>query len=289
LDGLETDRYPGDVQDIDSLRPLVRGADLAFHLAGCISLESRNAARAIAVNVGGTANMAKACLDEGIGRLIHFSSIHAYDDAPGNGPIDEARKQMADPSRPRYGLSKAAGEREVLEAVDQGLDAVIVNPTGVLGPRDFKGSRMGKVLASLAYGRMPVVPVAGYDWVDARDVAEGAIAAATKGRKGQRYILSGTWASLKDLGVRLDTLQNTKRLHVEIPLWVSWAGVPFASLRALLTGCDAGLTPDSIRVLDAETHASSSLARSELGYTSRPLDKTLADVLAWQVNRKDPS
>lgn len=157
LEGLDVERVKGDVRDPDSLARLVQGAELVFNLAALISLEGRFRS-GLDVNIVGPRNVAAACLAAGVRRLVHVSSVHAFDDVPGHGPIDEDRPQVTDPSRPAYGLSKAAGEREILGAIERGLDAVIVNPTGVIGPHDYKGSRMGRVIASLATGRLPFVP-----------------------------------------------------------------------------------------------------------------------------------
>ena len=287
LDGLEVERVQGDVRDPDSLRPLVDGAELVFNLAALISLEAR-ARKGLDVNVVGPRNVAAACLAAGVRRLVHFSSVHAFDDTPGRGPIDEDRPQVTDPSRPASGLSKAAGERGILAAVARGLDAVIVNPTGVIGPHDYKMSRMGNVLASLARGGLPFVPTGGYDWVDARDVARGAVLAAQRGVTGRRYLLSGTWASLLELGMQMDQITGRRHHRFLVPLQTGFLGVPFAALRARLTGGTPGCTIDSIRVLLGETHVSSVRAAAELGFVPRPQAQTLQDILAWQAAPESP-
>jgi dihydroflavonol-4-reductase len=281
VEGLPIVPVPGDVEDPGTLAPLFEGVDLAFHLAGHITLQKSEAAHAFAVNVEGTRNVMQACRKAGVPRVVHFSSIHAYDDRTGLGPIDEDRGPMVDPRRPLYGLSKAAGEKVVLEAVANGLDAVIVNPTGVLGPNDYKGSRMGRLLASMASGAMPIVPRAGYDWVDARDVAAGAILAAQRGRTGQRYILAGSWASLDDLGRLVDEAQGLPRTRLKVPLWAAWMGVPFDTVKCLFSGKDPQVTPDSIKVLYGESRVTYGKAAIELGYAPRSLQRTVDDTISW--------
>lgn len=287
LEGLDVERVKGDVRDPDSLARLVQGAELVFNLAALISLEGRFRS-GLDVNIVGPRNVAAACLAAGVRRLVHVSSVHAFDDVPGHGPIDEDRPQVTDPSRPAYGLSKAAGEREILGAIERGLDAVIVNPTGVIGPHDYKGSRMGRVIASLATGRLPFVPTGGYDWVDARDVAAGVIAAAHRGQTGRKYLLSGTWASLSELGRQLDQIAGRPRTRLDVPLWSGFLGVPFAAMKARLTGGTPGCTMDSIRVLLGETHVTSARAAAEIGYAPRPQAQTLRDIMAWQILPESP-
>ncbi len=112
-------------------------------------------------------------------------------------------------SAPAYDHSKARAEREVLAGVERGLDAVILNPTAVLGPFDFEPSRMGRVLLDLQRGALPALVAGGFDWVDARDVCAAAIAAEDRGRRGERYLLSGSYASVVDLAALVAEISGT--------------------------------------------------------------------------------
>src|SRR5205814_3329159 len=103
-------------------------------------------------------------------------------------PLDETRAHADHPRLPAYDRSKAAGEREVLAGVARGLDAVIVNPMGVLGPHDYRPSRMGEILLDMYHRRLPMIVRGGFNWVDVRDVVAGALAAEERGRRGERYL-----------------------------------------------------------------------------------------------------
>ena len=135
----------------------------------------------------------QAALDAGVRRYVHFSSVHAFAHDPYDQPLDERRARPG-PSHPAYDRSKAEGEARVQAVVAQGLEAVIVNPTGIIGPADPRPSRMGQVFLDLARRKMPALLDGGFDWVDVRDVVAGAIGALEHGRAGRATssVVTGT-------------------------------------------------------------------------------------------------
>src|SRR5262249_51241259 len=151
----------------------------------------------------GTRNIVQASLKAKVRRLVHFSSIHAFESHPRHLPIDETR-ESAGKNSPPYDQSKVAGEREVFAGIEQGLDAVILNPTGVVGPNDFGPSAVGGVFLQLYRRQLPALVEGDFDWVDVRDVAEGALAAAEKGRCGERYILAGERKSMREMALLVE-------------------------------------------------------------------------------------
>jgi dihydroflavonol-4-reductase len=130
--------------------PRFGGAQVVYHLAARISVGWDPPGPVEAVNLGGTRNVVEACLACGVERLVHFSSIHAFSADPVDGVIDESRPLAENqPHTLIYDRTKAEGERKVAAAVARGLDAVIVNPSSVIGPYDFAPSAMGEVLIDI--------------------------------------------------------------------------------------------------------------------------------------------
>ncbi|MFO7566788.1 MAG: SDR family oxidoreductase [Enhygromyxa sp.] len=276
------ERVEGSVCEPASLGPAFAGADRVYHLAGVISIDGDPDGRVHQVNVEGTRNVAQACLEQGVGRLVHVSSVHAYDMDPRDEVLDETRRQVADSRRhSAYDRSKALSERAVREALEAGLDAVIVNPTGILGPVDFGPSRLGQLLGDLATGRLPALLDGGFDFVDVRDVAEGTIAAAERGRRGENYILGNSWASLRELAELVAAAGGKRPPILVSPVWAARLGVPFARVAARLSNSEPLFTRESLEVLISNRSISSRKARAELGYSPRPLARTVADTLAW--------
>jgi len=282
VDGLPVEIVRGDVLEPAGLRDALAGAEVVFHLASVITVAGDPRGIVRRTNVEGARNVAEACLAAGVRRLVHFSSIHAFAAKPRDGLIDESRPLVAENSRaPVYDRTKAAGEREILAAVDKGLDAVIVNPTGVLGPFDFKPSRMGRAIRMLAEGRMPALVAGGFDWVDARDVAAGAIAAAERGRTGERYLLGGHWTSFADLARIVSARSETPASRLVAPMWLARIGAPFVGALSRLRKVEPLYTGEALHALRNHRHVSSARARAELGYDARPLEQTIADTLDW--------
>src|SRR5262245_3655090 len=210
LEGLDVETIAGDVLDPASLAAAFDAADIVYHLAARISIVGSDELQTRAVNVEGTRNVVKVCLRARGGRLVHFSSIHALSTQPVDEPVDETRPLTGHAPAPHYDRSKADGEREVLAGVARGLDAVILNPTGVIGPHDYGPSHMGEVFLDLFHRRLPGLVVGGFDWVDARDVVAGALAAADRGRCGERYLLSGHRATIHELALLVEELTGRR-------------------------------------------------------------------------------
>ena len=279
-EGLDIETCTGDVLDFSSLCHAFQGARVVYHLAVHISISKHDAELASRINVEGTRNVVKACREAGVRRLVHFSSIHALSREPRNEVIDEHRP-FADASAPVYDRSKAAAERIVFEAVDEGFDAVIVIPTAMLGPWDFKPSYMGRFLLALYHGKLKSLVRGGFDWVDVRDVVKGALAAEKRGKGGERYLLSGTWLSVKDIAALVCDVAGRKTPGFMAPLWLAHAGVPFIAAVSRLKKTEPLYTKESLQALQHHRHISNGKARHELGYVPRPLRDTVSDALDW--------
>lgn len=170
LQGLEVELVEGDVRELASLQRAFEGAEVVYHLAAHISIRMNEWPLVEAINVLGTRNVVEASLQGGIRRLVHFSSIHAFNEEPHDKPVDESRplKIPESPHAAPYDRSKAAGEREVRQGIERGLDAIIINPTAIVGPHDYYPSHFGQAILSLAQGNLPVLVPGGFNWVDVR-------------------------------------------------------------------------------------------------------------------------
>jgi dihydroflavonol-4-reductase len=280
LDGVAIEKVAADVRDLSSLQKAFAGIEWVFHLAARISIAPGDAALVEAVNVGGTSNVVEACLGAGVKRLVHFSSIHALSPDPREAIVDETRPLAARSWLP-YDRSKARAELEVQKGVDRGLDAVIVNPTAVLGPHDYRPSPLGTVLLDLYRRKLPGLVDGGFDWVDVRDVVAGAVAAAERGRTGERYLLSGARRTVLELARTVEEVTGKAPPRFVSPMWLARASAPIATGWARLTGRRPRLTAESLHALRNHQKVSHDKAARELGYRSRPLKETVASTFDW--------
>ncbi|MEJ2556139.1 MAG: NAD-dependent epimerase/dehydratase family protein [Anaerolineae bacterium] len=281
LEGLEVGIVPGDVGDLDSLRRAFTGADVVYHAAGYISISTHEWRRLEAVNVFGTRNVVEACLQCGVRRLVHFSSVEALVDEPLNIPVDEARPLVESRRYPPYARSKAAGERRVRQGLARGLETVILYPSAIIGPHDYRLGFPNAGLLAICSGKLPALAAGGFDWVDVRDVVAGALRAAARAPAGGRYLLSGHWASLRDLA---GLAQGINGVHVPrfiVPMWLARIGAPFVTTFSRLTGRHALYTGAALRALRFNPRISHARATRDLDYQPRPLKETIVDTLQW--------
>jgi dihydroflavonol-4-reductase len=281
IDGLDTELVYGDVGDLDSLCTAFQGAEVVYHLAASISLSMSDWDSLEAVNVVGTRNVVEACLRMDVRRLVHFSSIHAMVQEPFSIPVDETRPLAISKHYPPYDRSKAGAENEIRRGIDHGLDAVIVNPTAVIGPNDYEPSYFGEALLLMACHKLPALVTGGFDWVDVRDVVEGAIRAEKRAPTGEKYLLSGHWVSMCDIAAMVSDITGVRQPRLTCPLWLAHLGVPFVKLVCRLNGKRPLYTDVSLRALRSNPHVSHEKATRELGYHPRPFRETVIDTLQW--------
>jgi dihydroflavonol-4-reductase len=280
LNGLPIETVYGDVRDVDSLLQACKGTDVVYHLAAIISIEMGNWQEIEAINIQGPRNVVEACLTNNVRRLIHFSSIHAFEQKPLNKPLDETREAVMPPCPP-YDRSKAAGELEVRKGIERGLDAVIINPTAIVGPNDYQLSYFGQVILSMAQGKLPVLVNGGFDWVDVRDVVSGAMQAEKIAPTGSKYLLSGHWASLTEIARIVAEYSGAPLPFFTSPAWLAEFGAPFITAYAHLRRERPIYTCAAIKAIHSNQNISHAKATTELGYNPRPLKDTIHATLKW--------
>jgi dihydroflavonol-4-reductase len=265
------------VRDLASLEAAFDGADVVYHLAAKISIVGDPDGSVEAINVQGAENVARACLSAGVRRLVHCSSCHAFDiNTP--EPVDETRGG-AGPGHPTYDQSKFRGEERVRALVAEGLDAVIVNPSGVIGPNDPEPSRMGHTLLGFARRTMPSMIDGGFDFVDVRDVVSSIVAASERGRTGENYLLGGYWTHVRELAGYVEELTGARAPAFTSPMWLAQVGAPFFSLWHALTGMEPLYTGEALHALRATRQLSHAKAERELGHAPRPVRDSVHDAL----------
>jgi dihydroflavonol-4-reductase len=281
IQGIPLEIIQGDVRDPDSLDRAFARAGLVFHLAGLISISPGQRKLMHEINVQGTRNVCQAAIRARVRRLVYASSVHALVEPSLAATLNESA--AIDPVRVLgdYGRSKARATQEVLAAALQGLNAVIVFPSGVIGPYDFKGSEMGQLLLDFVQHRLSAYVDGEYDFVDVRDVVEGLVLAAEKGRKGEGYLLTGHVVSVRDILEILHGLTGIELPRVRLPYWLARAASRLTPLYYRLNSRKPRFTAYSLAVLRSNSRMDCSKACRELGFTRRPVRESLADSLQW--------
>jgi dihydroflavonol-4-reductase len=279
----DVEHWQGDIREEEGLVRCFEGVELVFHLAAISSIEGDEGGLIQEVNVGGTRAAAQAALRSGVRRFVHFSSINAFDTRCIEGEVDEDSPRSGGADLPAYDRTKYLGEQEVRKVIEQGLDAVIVHPTWVIGAADSVPSRAGKGLLDAARGRLPIIVEGGFDWVDVDDVIQGAWLAASRGETGRSYILSGDYRSMTDLVTLAAQRSGASGPLVSMPRWLlrSFAGLP--TLAGWLRGKEPIFTAESLDALGTGVRVSNRRAREELGYVPTPTEATVHELVDWFI------
>ena len=276
--------FKGDIRQPATLSEIFTGVDsestVVIHAAGLISIGNEVTKALFDVNVKGTRNIVEACRKFGISRLVYVSSVHAIDEGDGLHVIKEVNSFSKDKVVGAYAKTKAEASQEVLDAVAQGLDAVIVHPSGILGPGDDGRNHITQLILSYLNGTLLGGVTGGYDFVDVRDVADGIIAAARKGRKGECYILSNRFIPIPDLMKYLQRATGGKR-KICFPLGVAKTMAPLFEWIGKVTHTRPLFTRYSLRTMESNGRFSHDKATMELGYSPRDMMDTIRDTVAY--------
>ena len=274
----------GDVTDPCSLSALFQdtgGAAVDFiHAAGVVDISGAELPALGPVNVGGTANVVRLCRQKGVRRLLYVSSVHALSGCGSGKMIGEAERFSTAGVEGGYARSKAAATQLVLDAAAQGLDAVVVHPSGILGPYDQCRNHLVQLVDDYIKDRLPACVRGGYDLVDVRDVAGGCLSALERGASGQCYILSGRYWEIRQVLDMVRGLAGGRKLAV-LPIWLARAILPAIHLDARLRHRRPLYTAYSLNTLGCGDHFSHAKATWALGYAPRDLSLTLKDTVAW--------
>ncbi|MCX6057974.1 MAG: NAD-dependent epimerase/dehydratase family protein [Chloroflexi bacterium] len=285
IQGLNVDAFEGDVLNLDSVFESMQGIKGIFHLAGVISIMPGPNPFVHKVNVSGTKNILHAAMKKGIDKLIYTSSIHAIQRVE-NGMIDETLPYDMDNPYGAYDRSKAEATLEVLNAAHAGFDAVVVCPTGVIGPYDFRGSMMGAVIHDAAAAKPTLYVDGAYDFVDVRDVADGLIAAAENGERGESYILSGQKITVRYMLETVREITGKNFFQMKIPFDLAKFAALFTPMYYQLAKATPRFTPYSLEVLQSNSNISHAKATKELGYSPRSLYESIKDTVKWFLEKK---
>mgnify|MGYP004556646675 CR=1 FL=1 len=258
-----------------------------IHTAAIISIAERVTKQLYRVNVAGTRNILTQCLRHKVKRLVYVSSVHAIPESCRSATVSEVSSFSKQAVVGAYASTKAEASQAVLDAVKQGLDAVIVHPSGIIGPYDDGRNHIVQLIQMYLSGKLPAGVTGGYDFVDVRDVAEGCLLAADKGTAGSCYILSNRYFTVRELLECARRVAGGRRLPC-LPVGLAKAFVPLFEWVAKLRHARPLFTKYSLYTISNNVHFSHDKATVELGYTPRDMQATVRDTILWLQGKDVP-
>ena len=268
LEGFNIEYVRGDITKPETIDPLFDGTDdldvIVLHLSSLISIFGKADERAYNVNVNGTKNILRVSQTHQVKRFLYVSSVHAIPEPESDCTIREINHFDPDKVHGYYAKTKAMATQAVLDTAKDGLDAVIVHPSGIIGPYDYLNSHITRLLRRLVDKKLPSMVKGGYDFVDVRDVAKGIIAAALEGRAGEAYILSGNYFEVADIVNLAAEMAGRRKFKVMVPQWMAKIAAPFAEWNSRITKKPPIFTSYSLFTLNCFCKFSNEKARKAL-------------------------
>jgi len=287
LEGTRAEILTGNILDPSSLDRAMDGVDTVFHMAGLVSIEPGREDMLYKVNVDGTKNVLSAAMKAGVGKLIYTSSIHALARPPLGVQIDETQPfDILNEAGP-YDRTKALASVEVANSSKSNFKTIIVCPTGVIGPYDYRRSEMGEQIIEWMNKKVSFLVKGMFDWVDVRDVAKGHVLASQYGKPGQTYILGGHQVSLTGIRSLVAKLGNNHSMAITIPYPIAIWSTYLTDLYYKANRKRPRFTRYSLETVNSNSQINSSRAQQELGYHPRSFLTTLQDTVTWWLDNQN--
>ena len=282
LEGLDAEVVIGDMRDEASMRAAMKGVRYLLHVAADYRIWARDPGEIERANLEGTEATMRAALAEGVERIVYTSSVATLKVSPAGEIVDETKPAQAHQTIGAYKRSKVLAERAVERMVaNDGLPAVIVNPSTPIGPRDVKPTPTGRIIVEAATGKIPAFVDTGLNLVHVDDVANGHFLALERGVIGERYILGGENLSLQQMLADIAGLAGRKPPTIKLPRGPLYPLAIGAELYAKFSGKEPFVTVDGLRMSKNKMYFTSAKAERELGYKARPYGEGLSHALDW--------
>lgn len=283
LENLKCKIYYGDITKKETLASVFENTDgkevFVIHCAGIVYIKSKYNPLVYNVNVNGTKNIIDKVLNINA-KLVYISSVHAIPEC--NGVITETVD--FDPNRVEglYAKTKAEAAKYVMNAVKtKKLNACIIHPSGIIGPNDYGNSHLTELVKEVASGKLFACVKGGYDFVDVRDVADGVINACNKNTKGECYILSNKYITIKELSDIICDCVKRKKINIVLPIWIAKIFASFFEIYYNLKKQTPLFTKYSLYTLSSNANFSNKKAKEELNFKNRDMIDTIKDTIKW--------
>ncbi len=282
LAGLDLQVLVGDLRDRATTEAAVQGCRQVHHCAARVSTLPGRRAELFGCNVLATRRLLAAARAAEVDKVVVTSSFSAVGQRGDGAPSDETEPFNPLEAHLPYEQTKAAAEHECLKAFAEGLDVVIATSTAIVGPHDFKPSRMGRVLLDYARGRLPAYIAGGFEFIAAGDIARGHRLAMSRGRAGQKYIFSGQFRSMDQIMAAFAQITGQRRRPLRLPPGALRAIAEISSRvgAVLAPNAEPLLTPAALRLLRLGRRADTRKAQQELGFVATPVEAAIEG--AWR-------
>ena len=274
-----------DILDRSSVKDAVSGCGQVYHCAASVSFDKAKSEETIKTNSEGTASVVEACLSAGEIRLCHVSSVAALGARGGEKKTDETHEWVTSSRNSAYGISKYLSEQEVWMGIKEGLDAVIVNPSIILGPGEWnRGS--SQFFSRIADGmRFCTEGMTGY--VDVRDVVKAMILLMNSGISGERYIISSENLSYSQLFRMIANAMGIRRRFISVPKILSYPARWILALAGPVSGNSMTQIAGAMKAAFSQVSFDNSKIISHTGMSFIPMQQSVDETVKLYLNDRE--
>ncbi|MFB6305452.1 MAG: NAD-dependent epimerase/dehydratase family protein [Flavobacteriales bacterium] len=267
----------GDILDIESLNEAMEDVDVVYHCAAVISFGQYSADLVYKVNVEGTTNIVNLCIEHNINKLCHISSSAAVGKHPYNGILyaSEKTKWKKSNNNTDYSISKYNSEKEVWRGIEEGLEAVILNPCVILGPGDWKKGSL-QMFKTISEG-LKFYTSGGNGFIDARDVAKTAFHMSEKGIISEKFLLVSENLYFKEIFDMIAKEFNIKAPNIKAGQPITEIAWRIEAIRSFFTSNTPSITKESTRSAHKTVVFDNKKIKEELGYEFIPVEESIGN------------
>ncbi|PUZ28486.1 3-beta hydroxysteroid dehydrogenase [Chitinophaga parva] len=267
----------GDVLDVFSLEEALQGVTQVYHAAATVSFQPGAGARMIHTNAEGTANIVNACLDAGVQKLLHVSSVAALGRSKTAAPIDEKAEWEESKNNSAYAISKYRSEMEVWRGIAEGLNAVIINPSIILGT-GFWDDGSGALVKN-AWKEFPYYTTGINGFVDVQDVVKAMLLLMDSDVAQKRFVVSAVNWSYQDLFTQLAQAMHKKPPHIAVKPWMAEVVWRMEKIKGSLSGKKPLVTKETARTAQLKVYYNNErLLKALPGFTYKPMEQSLREI-----------
>ena len=289
--GSNVERCAGYLDDPAAVRAACSGVGTVLHLAFKVSVGSgaKLLEEMQRINIAGTRQLLETAAACGVKRAVVAGSALAVGVNKNPTPLDESANWAEHAFDLQYANIRRQAELNALAHATSNFAVMTVCPAFTFGPDDPVGAPANKLVQSVISGKLRFTLPVGFGCLDVRDFASGVVLAAERGRSGQRYLLSGENVTANQLLEQVAAIAGVRAPHFTPPTLLLRALVGLLEFVSSIRGKPAPLTREVLQVIGRYAWYDTSKARTELGWSSRPLRETLTDTIRWLQNPQSSS
>jgi dihydroflavonol-4-reductase len=281
IDGLDVEKVYCDIRDRKSVKKALKGCDTLYHVAAYFAHWAPNKKLFYDINVEGTKNILEEALEEGLKKVVYTSTSNTIGSHGAGNFVKEDAEFNGWEAGDHYAISKYLAEIEAKKICENGLPLVIVNPTLVIGVRDYKPTPSGALIVDIANGDMPGYIEGAINVIDVEDVAHGQILAAKKGRIGERYLFGNENLFVGEFFNLIAEIAGVKPPKRKIPYRVALLLGYLFQFGARIAKKPPIVSVSQVRLGKMGEHFDCSKAVNELGLKQTPIKKTIEKAINW--------